>query len=483
MKSSLIFVLFFALATLGACADDEDFAEFDLDDEEQPHLKQQVDEEEDDFEEEEPVAKGSDIEEEAVVEDVDSEFSHFADEEEFEGFHDGDHEDEFEHMSTKGRGAKEKASSPPPPKTIKIANIPAHLRNNWENYYLEMLMAAGIVVYFLNFFTGKAKNAKIASSWFACHKPLLESNFSLVGDDGAKNMEEIETALVKESENVFTLWCSGRVCCEGMLVELKLLKRQDLVSVISNIMKPAHDQIKVKVHMNAEDMDTYVFCLAQKKAAVKLAKEMPDVKTFCPEKKPLAQEKYGLSANSSFFVMSEIPEVTQAMMSDSKMLAMLNKYPEAIDSVHFSDQYVGAKLPDDQAPAELPEGKKMLIFTFNISGLKGNRSIDESTEAMKPFMMLVFYFIEKVKRFRLSREAKHKAEKNRSKVAEAFWKSIHAAKAEKAAEERERKRRELKERIREIEDPDRQRKLEERELRRERKKNAPKMKQLKVKAM
>ena len=77
---------------------------------------------------------------------------------------------------------------------------------------------------------------------------------------------------------------------------------------------------------------------------------------------------------------------------------------------------------------------------------------------MKPLMLLVLYFIDKVKRFRLSREAKNKAEKNRSKVQDAFWKSIHAAKAEKAQEERERKRRELKERIREIEDPDRQRK-------------------------
>ena len=46
---------------------------------------------------------------------------------------DEDHEDEFEHMSTKGRGAKEKPRARPtaaPPKTIKITNIPAHLRNN-----------------------------------------------------------------------------------------------------------------------------------------------------------------------------------------------------------------------------------------------------------------------------------------------------------------------------------------------------------------
>merc|ERR1711971_869497 len=85
-----------------------------------------------------------------------------------------------------------------------------------------------------------------------------------------------------------------------------------------------------------------------------------------------------------------------------------------------------------------------------------------------------------VKRYKLPREAKNKADKNRTKVAENHWRSIHAVKAEKAAEERERKKRELKERIREIEDPEKQRKMEERENKREKKKAQPKMKQLKV---
>ena len=44
---------------------------------------------------------------------------------------------------------------------------------------------------------------------------------------------------------------------------------------------------------------------------------------------------------------------------------------------------------------------------------------DEVMESMKPLMMLVFYFMDKVKRFRLSREAKAKADKNRSKVSSA----------------------------------------------------------------
>lgn len=58
--------------------------------------------------------------------------------------------------------------------------------------------------------------------WYYTHKTLLEDNFTLVGDDGKIEIEN--KGLLKESENLYTLWCSGRTCCEGMLVELKFLK-------------------------------------------------------------------------------------------------------------------------------------------------------------------------------------------------------------------------------------------------------------------
>ena len=266
MRVGIIFLAILALQATYVLANEpedsaDDFAEFDFDDEDNEEavpskapVNQAAEDDFDDDEEEfvnEPVkskkvvADEDDDLEDAVVEDVDSEFNHLLDEEEFEGFNneEEEEEDEFEHMSTKGRGAKEKVRPKPGGQpTIKIANIPM-MRTQWENYYLEMLMVAGIVVYFLNFFTGKAKNQKIATSWFNSHRPILESNFSLIGDDGSKNIDDVETPLQKESEHLFTLWCSGRVCCEGMLVELKLLKRQDLVAVISNMMKPGHDQV------------------------------------------------------------------------------------------------------------------------------------------------------------------------------------------------------------------------------------------------
>jgi hypothetical protein len=62
-----------------------------------------------------------------------------------------------------------------------VLQVPLHFRTNWDSFYLEMLMIAGLVVYSLNFFAGKSKNNKLANAWFASHRSLLEENFSLVG--------------------------------------------------------------------------------------------------------------------------------------------------------------------------------------------------------------------------------------------------------------------------------------------------------------
>lgn len=190
----------------------------------------------------------TDDDQDIVIDDDDSEFEHFHDVEEFEGFDDV---------------KDEKLSGDSEPK-ITITKVPIHFRANWDSYYLEILMLSGLIVYFINFATGKSKNNKIANVWFQAHKQLLEDNFSMVGDDG--NLERNENVgLIKESENVFTLWCSGRTCCEGMLVELKLIKRQDLLAILSGMMRPTLDQIHIQIRMNKEDMDSFVFCVATKK--------------------------------------------------------------------------------------------------------------------------------------------------------------------------------------------------------------------------
>lgn len=69
-----------------------------------------------------------------------------------------------------------------------------------------------------------------------------------------------------------------------------------------------------------------------------LTKDIADIATFCPEKRPA--EKFGLPAG--FFVMSEVAEATSAIL-DTRVLQIFNKYPQFIDYIHISDQYSGVK--------------------------------------------------------------------------------------------------------------------------------------------
>jgi len=47
-----------------------------------------------------------------------------------------------------------------------------------DNSSYEIILS-GILVYFLNFFSGKSKNQKIASQLFNVHREILESQFAL----------------------------------------------------------------------------------------------------------------------------------------------------------------------------------------------------------------------------------------------------------------------------------------------------------------
>lgn len=395
--------------------------------------------------------------EEMVVEEEESEFEHFQDEEEFEGF-----------TGTTEQPAPGESKTGEPKLTI--SQVPLHFRTHWDSYWMEMIMIAGLIAYFTNYFIGRAKNVKLANLWLSTHKSLLEDNFMLVGDDG--KLENESQGLMKESESLYTLWCSGRTCCEGMLVELKMIKRQDLISIIAGIMKPTSDQVHIKVELSKDSVDSFVFSVGSKKTVTKMFKDLSDLSKFCLlVNKP--EEKYNVP--SGFSVLSEIPEATSSIL-DSRVIAALDKYGHLIDYIHISDQFSGPVQQDDPNQLKQPEVKRMLICGFNLPP-----NID--METAKPLLILVFYIMEKLKRFRLSKESKAKTDKNRQRVEEQFLKNTHAARAEAAAQRREDKRKQEKEKVMADDDPEKQRRWEKKEQKRQLKKKTPKMKQLSIKAL
>lgn len=156
------------------------------------------------------------------------------------------------------------------------------LGRNWEHYYVEYLLVCCLLLYVIWYASGKTTNSKLASAWLDSHLGLLNSHFALVGifvlccvsccyvvqscgvagDDGtskeialsstsdtegtAETDGEISNKpfkFIKEADHVFTIWCSGRLYVEGMLVTLKLKKRQDLFTSGWRIFRPTQDQI------------------------------------------------------------------------------------------------------------------------------------------------------------------------------------------------------------------------------------------------
>ncbi|KAH8413500.1 hypothetical protein KR009_011817 [Drosophila setifemur] len=400
-------------------------------------------------------AKADNDDEDGLVED-DDEFEHFQDEEEFEGYDGGD--------------AKDPPIDQKVEPKLNIPNIPLHFRTHWDSYWMEMLMVAGLLAYFANFFAGKAKNARLAQLWFSTHRALLDENFALVGDDGKAENEN--PGLIKESESLYTLWCSGRTCCEGMLVELKMIKRQDLVSLVAGLMRPQLDQAHIKIELTRGVMDAFVFAVGTKKTITKVFKEYTDLSKFCSQVgKP--EDRYNVP--SGFGVLSEVPEATSAIL-ESRVITALNKYQSYIDYLHISDQFSGPIQQEEGATLKPAETKAVLLAGFNLPK-------HAEMETIKPLLLLIFYLMERLKTYRMSKEGKSKSDKNRQRVEEEFLKSTHAARAEAAAQRREDKRKQEKERILADEDPEKQRRWELKEQKRQAKKNAPKMKRLAVKSL
>lgn len=145
--------------------EDNEFAEFEDFDTDEEIVAQPKDYKESSHEKQESnnqFVPDDDIDD-IIIED-DTEFEHFQDTEEFEGF---------------AESKDEKLDAEP---KITITKVPIHFRANWDSYWLEILMVAGLVVYFINFATGKSKNSKLANTWFQTHRTLLEEQFSLVGN-------------------------------------------------------------------------------------------------------------------------------------------------------------------------------------------------------------------------------------------------------------------------------------------------------------
>lgn len=207
-------------------------------------------------------------------------------------------------------------SSPDPvsdPKTTTVPEV-AKVPKKPSSYLIEIVSVSFLIMFLINYFTGKRENENLALSWaakFATKDSIFEKNFSLLGVGEGED----SPLLLKEGQNVFKFYASGRRFCSGLLATLELKSRHDLISRVYNFVVPCKDEITFEVYMNDDAMDHVVFALAKKKAAKGMQKEMRDLNRFAGLVSPPAVGKRWVVDDLG--VISESKEVAGDLITDA----------------------------------------------------------------------------------------------------------------------------------------------------------------------
>lgn len=86
-----------------------------------------------------------------------------------------------------------------------LFQVPVNFSNNWNNYYLEIMMLAGITAYILNYVSGKSKNQKLATAWWVIYtlwrvQTLLCSTTEIIVRKSSVVMHNVENFLLYWTE-------------------------------------------------------------------------------------------------------------------------------------------------------------------------------------------------------------------------------------------------------------------------------------------
>ncbi|OWM79340.1 uncharacterized protein At5g49945 [Punica granatum] len=325
-----------------------------------------------------------------------------------------------------------------------------------RSYMVEIVCGSFLIMFAINYFTGKRENENIALAWaakFATKESIFEKNFSLLGVGEGED----SPLLLKEGQNVFKFYASGRRYCQGLLATMELKSRHDLISRIYNLIVPCKDEISFEVYMNDDAMDNVIFAVAKKKAAKGMQKELRDLQRFAGLLPPPGGRKWVAEELS---VISESKEVAGDMITEAVLDQVFGekafeKFGKGFISMHFSDQHPGGH-------------SKMLLFKFTLPDV--NNMAD-----MTRLVSLVPYYIDLVGRYKISPQARSKTEAARAKAAQEAHKELQNARQE-ALQKRKLERKKMMEEAEAKLGAEALRKKEAKERARQMKKSMPRMK-------
>ncbi|XP_020582817.1 uncharacterized protein At5g49945 [Phalaenopsis equestris] len=329
-----------------------------------------------------------------------------------------------------------------------------------SSYTIEIVCISFLIAFAVNFFIGKRQNELIALCWasqFATKDSIFVKNFSLLGTGDGK---EDAPLLLKEGQDVFKFYASGRRFCQGLLAIMELQSRHDLIARLTDLLFNKKDTITFEVVMNEDAMDHVILAVARKKMAKSMHKESRDLQRFATVMTTTPSGRKWVAED--LVVVTESKEVAGDLITDAVIDQVLgekafDKVGKGFISFHFSDQHPGSR-------------KKLLILKFALPGVN-------NMAEMTRLVNLVPYYIDLIGRYKPSSQARAKTEAARAKAAQEAFKEMQSERQETLQKKKAEKKKLVEEAEAKL-SAEAIRKKEEKERSRQMKKLMPKVKML-----
>ena len=233
----------------------------------------------------------------------------------------------------------------PPNNNIQNNNINNNKTNNKEDeiiemnkykyyllkYFYEIIMFAFIILFIINVFIGKRKNYNISKLWLKSNLDFFTNNYAHIGADREFNTK-ISEPLIYDSYNNYKFFASGRVYINWMLVDINLKKRQDLVTLLSNIfIFSEKDKITYEATISPSNELPCIFCICKKKEAKNLKKSFKEIDSF-------TIATYPSFLDENLVLLCENNEMMETMFKNKQFYNAYQKVESNIDTVFFTDK-------------------------------------------------------------------------------------------------------------------------------------------------
>ena len=240
-------------------------------------------------------------------------------------------------------------------------------------YFYEICMISLLVIYIINAIMGVKINRKLAESWLEKNKKFFEDNYAHLGGEKEYNPNQI--TLIKDSYNDYRFFASGRVYLNWLLVDINLKRRQDLISILSEIfLFNERDKIMYEVSLTPTEDIPCIFAICKKKDIKANKKNYRELEEFTEVSNPYFMDK-------NYVMLTEDEDTTNKIFNNKELMNQYKNLEKFIDLIFFTDRrtakdkhglVISFELKGSYTEADFYD---MNIFTHTLIDVLGSTSV------------------------------------------------------------------------------------------------------------